>query len=161
MPRGKLIKEPRICETCGGTFLFYLCPSFIKRGYGRFCSQACCIASRTIPLSERFEKYIGAITETGCILWTGAINDDGYGVIGSGTRNGQMLLAHRAAYELKIGPIPEGVKVLHRCDNPPCINHEHFFLGTQADNMADMVSKRRGRKRVPGSRRYLKDMQAS
>lgn len=52
-------------------------------------------------------------------------------------------IAHRVAYELACGPIPDGLCVLHRCDNPICINVEHLFLGTRADNNADKVAKNR------------------
>jgi hypothetical protein len=53
------------------------------------------------------------------------------------------MLAHRAAWERANGPIPHGLKVLHRCDNPPCVNPEHLFLGTQVDNIKDCFQKGR------------------
>ncbi len=74
-----------------------------------------------------------------CWEWTGAI-DDNYGVA---WRNGKKTGAHRAAYEMEYGLIPEGMQVLHRCDNPPCVRPDHLFLGTHADNMADRSSKNR------------------
>ncbi|MDG1950134.1 MAG: HNH endonuclease [bacterium] len=55
-----------------------------------------------------------------------------------------MLLAHRAAWELESGPIPDGLHCCHHCDNPPCVNVNHLFLGTDADNMADKEAKGRG-----------------
>jgi len=146
------------CETCGKTFPFVAYPSQIKLGRGRFCSKECQKQWQAIPLTTRFQKYIGPKTEAGCILWLGAVNKDGYGVIGSGGQVGNNILAHRASYIISAGPIPTGMSVLHKCDNPTCVNIDHLFLGTQADNIHDMVSKGRHRKRMPGSRRYLQDI---
>ena len=75
-----------------------------------------------------------------CSEWTGATDDDGYG---RRRWRGKVRKAHRVAWEIAYGPIPEGAKVLHRCDNPPCIEPTHLFLGTQADNVADMIAKGR------------------
>ena len=79
----------------------------------------------------------------------------GVGKAHSGER-GRRVYAHRWAWEQANGPIPDGMMVLHRCDNPACWNIDHLFLGTQADNMADMRAKKRGnpgpgRKFTPGS----------
>jgi hypothetical protein len=82
--------------------------------------------------------------EDGCWVWTGSVNDKGYGRIGGGRRQA-VALTHRLAYESAVGPIPEGLCVLHRCDNPPCCNPEHLFLGTRADNNADAKAKGRVR----------------
>ena len=90
-------------------------------------------------LKQRFdEKYI--IDEsTGCWNWKKT----------SGRRYGSMWLddkrqqAHRASWQLHIGEIPEGLCVLHKCDNTKCVNPNHLFLGTQTDNMQDMVKKGR------------------
>lgn len=79
-------------------------------------------------------------TESGCICWTGRRNRGGYGQIRVGKR---LISAHRVAWELANGEVPDGLGVLHRCDVRNCINTEHHFLGTHADNMADMVAKKR------------------
>jgi hypothetical protein len=68
------------------------------------------------------------------------VNEDGYGRF---NLDGIIELAHRASYMIHIGPIPDGMQILHHCDMPPCVNHEHFFLGDQFDNMQDMYSKGR------------------
>lgn len=82
----------------------------------------------------------------GCLEWSGVTNRRGYGRL---QVQGRMVLTHRLAWELANGSIPEGMNVLHRCDNPPCCDPEHLFLGTQKDNVADMIAK--GRK-VHGQR---------
>jgi hypothetical protein len=87
-------------------------------------------------------------TENGCMEWTLHRMKDGYGRI---KICGQLKLAHRLSYELSVGPIPDGICVLHRCDNPPCVNPDHLFLGTRTDNSEDMVRKGRHRG-APGER---------
>jgi hypothetical protein len=145
----------RICEICGKEFFFMNYPCKAKRNLGRFCSRICgnihCRRSNVVPLETRFFDRVGRKTANGCILWNGRLNEHGYGVISPAGTPGlgepHELLAHRVAYELLIGPIPDGLFVLHRCDNPPCINPIDLFLGTQADNMADKVAKGR---QLPG-----------
>lgn len=81
--------------------------------------------------------------ESPCWVFTGTKSDDGYGSISSGGHSGKMLRAHRVAWELENGPIPEGVELCHRCDNPPCCRPSHHFLGTHSENMLDASGKGR------------------
>jgi hypothetical protein len=75
-----------------------------------------------------------------CVEWQGARMARGYGRL---RVNGRQMLAHRVAWERANGPIPEGYVICHRCDNPPCVNVDHLFLGTQRDNVYDMCAKGR------------------
>lgn len=79
---------------------------------------------------------------TGCWNWSRYRNALGYGVLG--VPLDRTMLAHRYAWEVYKGVVPAGLCVLHRCDNPSCVNPEHLFLGTQADNNEDMHNKGRG-----------------
>lgn len=78
--------------------------------------------------------------EGGCWLWQGSISKAGYGTL---SYHGKVSYAHRLSYIFVNGPIPDGLHVLHKCDNPPCCNPDHLFLGTHLDNIADMKSKLR------------------
>lgn len=75
-----------------------------------------------------------------CWVWTGALYVNGYGAVRWG---GKKVYTHRLAFELNSGPIPEGLFVCHRCDNPPCCNPAHLFLATPRENMVDRDAKGR------------------
>lgn len=91
---------------------------------------------RNKSIQERFEYYTKKTDS--CWVWTGPKNADGYGQLWIG--NGYKR-AHRISYELFIGPITNNI--LHKCDNPPCVNPEHLRDGTQNENVQDMILKNR------------------
>lgn len=78
----------------------------------------------------------------GCWLWTACRNGNGYGSLYDHAAR-RMQLASRVSWRIHFGPIPSGLCVLHRCDNPPCVRPDHLFLGTQRDNMRDCAAKGR------------------
>lgn len=91
------------------------------------------------PIPERYPE-LGP-----CWIWERCVNEHGYGDFRTVGRHDK---AHRVAWTILIGPIPEGAFVLHRCDNPPCVNPTHLFLGDQAANIKDMRAKNRHRNKV-------------
>ena len=96
--------------------------------------------SKTRPLTERFWEKVDIRGEDECWPWLASTGYSGYGQIWEGK---SFLRSHRVAWMLTYGPIPEGMCVLHHCDNPLCCNPTHLFLGTNADNTADMIRKGR------------------
>ena len=98
-----------------------------------------CIHLPILTDRERFDiKY--KIVESGCWEWQGAISDTGYGAL---TIKGKTIHAHRYSYQINIGDIPKGMFICHKCDNRKCVNPNHFFLGTNGDNMLDAREKGR------------------
>jgi len=99
------------------------------------------LAGKNATLEEKFHSGYTKNNETSCWEWDKATGFYGYGVI---NWKGKLIRVHRLSYELANGPIPEGMQVLHGCDNPGCCNPKHLRIGTIQDNMNDVRERLRG-----------------
>ncbi len=106
------------------------------------------------PPSARFWQKVQK--GDGCWEWQGSRNKLGYGIT---SLRGRAIRAHRVSWEIVNGPIPDGLLVCHRCDNPACVRPDHLFLGTQIDNLRDMRTKGRGNDIVALAREHRKELQ--
>jgi hypothetical protein len=121
------------------------------------------MSKKSKPIRELFDARV-RVVESGCHEWAGYVMKNGYGTLcvgkkaakESGSHKSTLFLAHRLAWELANGPVPDGMMVLHRCDNRKCCNPEHLFLGTAKDNYDDMVTKGRRVIDSGGGRKYAK-----
>jgi hypothetical protein len=112
------------------------------------------------PLADRFWEKVDVRGPDECWEWTAGRFATGYGQFAN--RPGPPVYAHRTAWQLVNGPVPDGQQVLHHCDNPPCCNARHLFLGSNADNREDQTLKGRAAKELTAAdvheiRRLLAD----
>jgi len=122
-----------VCQHCAAPFV-------TRERRSAYCSTRCGNLSRprkSIPVRLAICSEDGP---NGCRNWIGTILRSGYGQMKVGKTK---KVAHRVAWETANGPIPPGMCICHHCDNPRCINVSHLFIGTHADNMADMAAKGR------------------
>lgn len=156
-------KKYRTCRTCKRTldlrcFEPYIAPS--GRSKGRKYSCPSCVSryhDRSFPRQVHIDRFWSKfnIEAEGCWEWPGATTHNGYGVVQWKKEGGERTAAraHRVAYALAKGPIPEGMMVLHSCDNRLCCNPKHLRVGTASDNTKDMMLRGRHRGPKRGSER--------
>jgi hypothetical protein len=138
----EFIATPKPCAACGAQLERGETESASTYRARKFCDQQCMgrsFSERAITRRpERFWVHVQKVeNEDACWEWTSRRDYKGYGRWLRGT------LAHRASFEFENGPIPKGLEVCHRCDNPLCVRPSHLFLGTHADNIRDMIAKGR------------------
>ena len=135
----------QLCATCGRPFF-----PWTGRPSSNFCSLKCNGERAKNKESDAIRRLAEEVIDRdGCLIWTGAKSQLGYGVL---NLNGSAKKAHRIAYELSKGPIPKGAVVCHACDTPACVNPDHLWLApSNAANVADMDQK--GRRKNPAPMR--------
>lgn len=132
------VKYKVFCCQCGKSF--HPTYSSAIRAKNNYCSKTCSADARRTFHPFRGGGLAFKVNKNGCHVFQGRKDKDGYGVLRFWSRS---VLAHRLSYAMHFGGIPDGKFVLHKCDNPPCINPDHLEAGDQEKNMRDMVSRKR------------------
>jgi len=133
----------RVCEVegCGGKHVGHgYCDKHCTR-YRKYGSPHA--FKRQPDLKGRFYDIGWDVTADGCWEWRGRreTGDHNYGTV---HQAGRWARAHRVSYEIHVGPIPDGLLIRHKCDNPPCVNPDHLIPGTHKQNMEDKAERKRG-----------------
>lgn len=143
-----------LCRVCGEPFP-------LRRNHRRaeYCGDGCRLAALRLLSRARATERLRRVSTTGDDCWEYRFwqTGRGYGRVWIGATT---MHAHRFAWELAYGPVPSGMLVCHRCDNPPCVNPEHLFLGTPRDNARDRDAKGRHRGNVKISPTDREDIRA-
>ncbi len=133
-----------ICAFCNKEFKRSYRVSAAKAARAQYCSRGCAVRERAAKMNAdfaaKFWARLGPLTDAGCREWTGRRLNKRYGVVDLG---GSPKIAHRVAYRLATGRDPGEREVCHTCDNPPCCEPAHLWLGTHRENMRDMAAKGR------------------
>jgi len=134
------------CPVCG--------TMIVKKYIGQLravktCSMACKNTYHAKPLAELLWRRVEKPNKNGCMIWQGKPFNNGYGYVAEYVdKKKRVIGVHCAAYELTYGKIPKGMFVCHHCDNKLCCNPEHLFLGTNRENINDMLKKGRSLKGI-------------
>lgn len=135
--------QDRRCRHCGEPLTRRAGEGICDWTERKSCDRSCHVAwKNSKPIWLTFAE-LTIVRDNGCIEWQGHSDPKGYGRFSA---KGEIL-AHRLAYRMHNGPIPDGYMVLHRCDNRLCVNPQHLFVGDNQANMDDMVRKGRSVKR--------------
>lgn len=137
-------KFTKACELCGKLFTR---PDRWKFEKARFCSKSCRGKTNTNKktIEQMFWERVTKVAPAECWNWEGAPAEGGYGGLTVSRVRRSALRAHRVSWELHNGPVPDGLSVLHKCDNRKCVNPSHLFVGTQRDNVIDCLTKGRAK----------------
>lgn len=134
-----------ICQNCQVSFRR-------KQAVALFCSRECRAANDRRPEVRArlfWAKVSKAPHPKGCWLWTGRCVGHGHGIVGrSDNCVRSYTVAHRYAWEMELGPIPEGRWLLHHCDTPNCVNTAHLYIGDRADNVRDVQIRETDKRRL-------------